>query len=475
MADGAGEPQSARDSESEDSEHDAKRNQVHQAAVRRRVLGRISAAWDHARESLWFVPALCVFGAVALSTGLLALDRAILSGNHRIFWLFDGNAQGARTVLSVIASSLVTVIAVAFSVTIVALQQASTQFTPRVLRMFTSDRGNQVVLGIYVATFSYAILVLRRVRESAEGRPAFVPSLSISMGMLLSLASLFALIYFIHHLSESLQVGYLLSSVTGELERELERLFPERLGRGEPAPKSFEEYARENADACSGHELTMCSNEAGYLRALDLKELTRVARKHFRFLRVEVRIGEYLHRGQTVARGYSEVRRDGEVGETVVATFQIDRYRSPRQDPLFGIRQLVDVAMKSLSPGINDPTTAEQALDHLGRAITLLSGRAMPSALRVLDGTKVLVREPTYADYIDAAFAQIRAAACQDLHVTLHLVGTIQRVIEHTESDARKAPLYRELEQALATFDQTHLSSNERARLARELATVRAG
>lgn len=434
---------------------------------RRRAAAALANAWGHARESLWLIPAVCVVFAIACSIGLLEVDASVGAAGKQVFWLFDGNADGARTVLSVIAGSLVTVIAVAFSVTIVALQQAATQYTPRVLGKFTSDRGNQVVLGVYIATFCYALLILRRIRAEGSGRDAFIPSVSISMAMLLSLVSLFALIYFIHHLSESLQIGRLLGSVTSELDRELERLYPATLGRADSDPRSFEEYARESVAACVGHELTVCAIGAGHLRDLDLREIERAVEDVFEFVRIPVQIGDYVYVGDVLLRAFAKEPRDDH-GDVLLSAFHIDRNRSPHQDPLFAIQQLVDIGLKALSPGINDATTAEQALDHLGSSLSLLAGRTIPSPERTAGGTKILAKAPAFADYIDAAFSQIQTAARGNFHVTRHLARVLEKLVAHAESDERRALLRCRLDEMLSSVDLTALSLGDRERLIRE-------
>lgn len=431
--------------------------------IRAEWRGKLSLGWQRAHTSLWFIPALLVVAAGLLSTAMLRLDRALGTGYAGGWWLFGGNAEGARTVLSVIAGSLITVVAVAFSVTMIAIQQASTQFTPRVLRNFTRDRGNQLVLGWYIATFTYALLVLRRVRELGDDDAEFVPSIAISTGMLLALVSLGFLIYFVHHASESLQVNAVLSSVRGELDRELEHLFPARLGDGEQDPADFDAMVSALAAECVGREETLRSEREGYLRRIEEHELSTLSKLGVRFVRVEVRIGEYVTQGDALVRVWSDRPLDPEFRRRARSAFQLDRERSVHQDPLFGIRQLVDIGVKALSPGVNDPTTAEQALDHLGGAVALLLERAIPSPLRNFEGgMRVLFRTPSFADYLDASFAQIRRAARGDLHVSLYLLGTLQKLKRRASSPGRAAALELQIEQLLAGVDRGSLTDAER-------------
>lgn len=424
--------------------------------------GRAVLLWRRAKASLWLNPALFVVLALVLSTVLLEIDRALGRTEAEGLWLFGGNAAGARTTLSVIAGSLITVVAVAFSVTIIAIQQASTQFTPRVLRNFTRDRGNQLVLATYIGTFTYALLVLRRVREAGLAGPAFVPAISISVAILLSVISLGMLVYFIHHAAESLQVSYLLSSIRRELDEEIDKQFPDSEEEGDPAVRFAEPFdARLEANP-----LEVTSEREGYLVRVDLSGLAMAAASRFRTLHVEVQIGDYVRPGDVLFRAPDEGRADDDFLERARAAFQLDRDRSVEQDPLFGIRQITDIAIKALSPGINDPTTAEQALDFLGGAVNHLLDRAIPSPRRVTrEGVRLVLRSPSFAEFVDACFCQIRSAARRDLQVSLRLISVLRGLLQRTTSESRARHLRRRIDEVRAGFDWEQLTADGRASL----------
>lgn len=439
---------------------------------RARWASKASLAWQRAHSSLWFIPSLLVLAALALSTVLLKVDAALGRFSEVSWWLFGGTAEGARTVLSVVAGSLITVVAVAFSMTMIALQQASTQFTPRVLRNFTRDRGNQVVLGVYIGTFTYALLVLRQVREESAIGGEFVPSLAISTGMLLALISLALLVYFIHHVSDSLQVSSLLSAIRRELDQELKQVFPDALGEAADDPRAYDALMRDTAGACLGHEVTVKSEEEGYLRRIDQEELDAAMKDsgHVRLSRVSVCVGEYVQAGDVLLRAWCKEPADEAFVTRIRWAFQLDSERSIQQDPLFGIRQLVDISVKALSPGVNDPTTAEQAIDHLGGALALLVHRSMPASLRVLGESQILFRAPTFGDYLDAAFAQIRRAARTDMHVSLYMIAVLQKLMAQGTSPSRRAALSQQISEIVAGFQEKDLTDRERHLLHRAVA-----
>ncbi|HEY9737247.1 MAG TPA: DUF2254 domain-containing protein, partial [Trichocoleus sp.] len=190
---------------------------------------RLSKLKETLLTSYWFVPTVMAASAIALAFGLVALDRTTPQDLEGLSWIYQGGADGARAVLSAIAGSMVTVAATAFSITIVALQLASSNYGPRLLRNFMQDRGNQVVLGTFIATFIYCLLVLRTIR--GEDYQLFVPQVSVTVGVMLAILSIGVLIYFIHHASTIIQVSHIIAEVSHDLKQVTDRLFPENLGQ----------------------------------------------------------------------------------------------------------------------------------------------------------------------------------------------------------------------------------------------------
>ena len=200
---------------------------------------RLGSWWLALKGSLWFVPAVCTTLAVAFALGLVRLDQELLLGRgaDSRWWLLGGGAEGTRGVLAAIAGTMITVTGVVFSITIVALQLASSQFTPRVLRTFTGDRGNQLVLGVFIATFTYALLVLRTVREASEGRPPFVPAASVTLAIALAGVSIGFLIYYINHAASSIRASVVIDRVARDTLGLIDELYPtDSRDRRLPAP-----------------------------------------------------------------------------------------------------------------------------------------------------------------------------------------------------------------------------------------------
>lgn len=397
---------------------------------------RLETWWADARSALWFLPAIAVILAILLSTLVLWIDDELDLTKAGIDtpWLFGAGVDGARGVLEAIAGSMITVIATVFSITIVALQLASGQFTPRVLRQFTSDRINQTVLAAYIGTFTYSLLVLRSVRSSTDitpesaggstgGIPAFVPVVGVTVAILLALVCIALLILFIHHMAQQTQVSFILSRATDDALEKVDIYFREEI---EVSPDLT------RRDYAQGEGRDVHSTSSGYLQHYDFDYLQETARAHDLTIKMLVPVGAYLNKRQPIARIWSsngDTEHLDQVGEHVGGALVTGVERTSNADVPLGVRQIVDIALKALSPGINDPTTATQALDRisavLGRAGALQSPERI---LYVDDRPAVFLPRIGFEELTGIAFTQIRHYGKQDVVLMLHLARTIERV-----------------------------------------------
>ena len=252
--------------------------------------------WDRLRSSFWFVPAIMAAAAVALAFATVALDKAVTVDRwlQAQSWTYTGGAEGASLVLGTIASSMITIAGVVFSMTLVALSLASSQLGPRLLRNFMRDTTNQLVLGTFVATFVYCLLVLRTIRRADE--VAFVPHLSVTFGVLFALVSLGVLIYFIHHVSVSIQADEVVARVGAELVQGIDRLFPEQMGHAEPRPAGAPSHAGLTAEF-DREARPVGAAEDGYLQFIDTDALMTLATQEDVLFRLERRPGQYVVMG----------------------------------------------------------------------------------------------------------------------------------------------------------------------------------
>ncbi len=389
---------------------------------------RVTAFWARLNASFWFVPAVMAVVAVALSFILIEVD--VLSDAAQTddpSALYTFGPEGARTMLSVIASSMITVASLIFSITMLSLQLASSQFGPRTLGNFMRDRSNQIVLGTFIATFLYCLFVLRSVRGT-EGS-SFVPHLAVAFGVLMAAASVAVLLYFIHHIATSIRVETLLEKLAVEGCAAVDRLFPERLGDGlveeeglataERLPEGFDEGSRK-----------IPADSDGYVQSIGGDVLMRIAAENDLVLRIDARPGVFVTEGACVITAYPKARVSDEIDEDLRGAVVIGRDRTPHQDLDFAIRRIVELAQRSLSPGINDPTTALYCIDRLGQVLGRVADRDIPSPMRLdHSGQLRVVTEVFDLGYVTCrAFAAIARYGMTDADVVTRLAETLAKL-----------------------------------------------
>lgn len=355
---------------------------------------------DRLRSTLWFVPSLMTVAAGGLAIFTVYLERRYESPLADILWfIYSGGPDGAREILSTIAGSMITIAGVSFSIVIVALSLASNQFGHRLLRNFMRDRTNQIVLGTFIATFVYCLLVLRSIRSVDDVE--FVPHLAVTLGMGFALLSLAVLIYFIHHVSGSIQADQVVKVVAGELDRSIERIFPGELGSG---------VQSELTNPSRNHGWELRPRHDGYLQVIDDEKLMELAEKHEIRIDLTVRPGSFLTRGITFATVSPKVSWTESLDRSLTGCFTVGASRTTQQDVEFALEQLVEIAVRALSPGINAPFTAAACLDRLLQAFSRLIGRELPSPYRLSSDGVIRVTAPStdFRALCEKAFDPIR-------------------------------------------------------------------
>lgn len=340
----------------------------------------------------WVVPLSCAVAAIGLALAVTAVDES-LDTSLRLPFLFAGGPEGARAVLAAIITSMISFTGLVFSITIVVLQLTSSQFSPRVLRSFLEDRFNQVSLGVFVATFAYALVILRGVRGTAQVDP-FVPQIGVTAAFALVLASVLVFLAYIHHIAQSIRAAAILDSIAEDTRELIDTLVPE-----DSCPEPERPLPR-------GPARIVVARAAGVLQRVDDVALAKAARREGASIELTRAVGEFVPRGAQLAL----LRGGGHLDDgTLHSHLHFGRERSMDQDVGFGLRQLVDIAERALSPGVNDPTTAVQAIDHLHDITRRLATRAIPPRQQVADdGTVVLsVPQPGFSDYLALAFDEI--------------------------------------------------------------------
>ncbi len=390
---------------------------------------RLVHAWTSLQSTYWFIPAIMAVAAGVLAIASVQADRYLAARFvDQLRWIYAGGPEGARAVLSVVAGSVMSTAGVTFSITITALVLASSQLGPRLLHTFMRDTANQVVLGTFIATFVFCLLVLRTIRGADEGG-AFVPSLSVTAGVGMGLASLGVLIFFIHHVAVSIQAPNVVADVGRELARQVERAFPAAEGADhvpEPVrlPADFEARAG-----------SVPSHADGYVQALDEDALARIAERAGMLLRVEARPGQFVAEGTALVRAWPPEALDADGERAIRRHFVLGTQRTSEQDVEFALDQLVEVAVRAMSAAINDPFTAIACLDWLQAGLCRAARGRTPRPYRTgADGRVCLVYRAgyTFTGLIDAAFNQVRQASGRSPAVMLRLLETIEDVARCT-------------------------------------------
>lgn len=364
--------------------------------------------------------------AIGLAIGMIELDRHLQFSGYKVLpWGVAVSPEGARMIFATVAGSMITVAGVVFSITIVALSLATTQFGPRLLRNFMRDRSNQVVLGTFVATFVYCLLLLRTTHGDGEGE-VFVPESGLAVGMLLTLAGLGVFIYFVHHTADSIQAPTVAANVASELKGAIEKVFPEKMGHEKPEREGDvrvpEKLEREGCP--------IIANSTGYLQAIDAQGLVECACKHDVVVQVCVRPGEFVVAGDSIARIWPPRSNNDEANESIACCFIVGKHRTAEQDVAFPVQQLVDMALRALSPSLNDPHTAITCADHIGAGLCSLAERSIPSRYRFdqNDQLRVVADPNTFVDVSDLAFRPLREHGTSDTSFAEAIMGIYLQV-----------------------------------------------
>lgn len=383
--------------------------------------GRIGRIFDLLRTNFWLIPSAMTLGVIALSVLAVAMDERV---EEPVAWLWTGTPEGARAVLSTLASSMITVAGVVFSVTMVTLALASSQFGPRLLRSFMRDRGDQIVLGTFVATFVYSIMVLRTVHSLEND--TFIPHISVTIAIVLAVLSVGVLIYFIHHVATSIQANNLIAVVAGELNAAIETLLAaNEASRGDRSSKDPEL-------PCDFDDNAQCvpASADGYIQSIDEDALLREAEKGEVIIVLRHRPGDFLRKGDLLADVYPATGCTKKLAKKIKDLIFIGKYRTPVQDLRYGIHQLVEIALRALSPGINDPFTAATCLDWLGAALGRLAKADFATRCRYDEGggLRVVMENDNFDDLVDAAFTQIRESGKSHIRIAVRLLDTIRAI-----------------------------------------------
>lgn len=405
------------------------------------MMARITSIWQSVIASYWFLPAIFSLLALALATLTLWFDRNGWSDIvSQTSWLQPARPDGAINMLTVIAGTMIGVASTVFSITIAAVAYASGNYGPRLLTNFMEDRGNQFSLATFIGTFVYAITVLRAVRKAeetplfatgADTMSGFVPQISLLAAFVLMLLSIAVLVYFLNHIPASIRVNAVLEGIGARLLRDIKRLFPDE-NRGE-----------RSGNRPSGTPII--AKETGYIQSIQFEALERLARKENGKLNLAVRTGDFVHPSVALAYWADLDAIDDCPDDKVRACFGTGAMRTPSQDMQFLIDELVEIGLRALSPGINDPFTAVTAVHWLGAATAELARRNLTRSFAEEGEEPHLVPlDDDFDHYLARGFGAMRSGVATNRIATLVMFDALVDATTTLDDETRRAAIRRE-------------------------------
>ena len=404
------------------------------------MLSRLYNLWAILRTGFWFVPTLMAVGAIGLAVIALNLDAGLPEEKARQFWLHSGGPEDARNLLSTVFSSMVTMATLVISITMVVLTLAASQLGPRLVRNFMNDLRTQLVFGIFLMTIIYCLLVLRTLNSELD--ISAVPHIAVTLGTALALINLFALLFFIHTLARSIISDTAIRRVDRDLRNAISRLLPTE-GDGQPLverptaddvlPADFEERAA-----------SLWLSGEGYVQAIEYERLVEIACRRKAVVRLDFRAGHFVIRKSHKADIYPGRLLGPDLATEIEGAILVGDERTPVQDLEFSMRHLVEIAVRALSSGINDPFTAIAVIYRVGAALGELMRRELqPEVFSDAAGVvRVIGRASSFRGFVDVAFHQIRQAGATQPAVIIHMLSIIARVAVNVRLSSQRDALF---------------------------------
>lgn len=418
---------------------------------------KLQTILESIRTSVWLIPSVMVCCTTLLALLLLMVDKANQASNTVFLQFFyQVSAESSRAILTTIATSMITITSIAFSITVVALTLASSQFGPRLIRNFMSDKGTQLVLGVFVAIFIYCLLVLQATKSF--GQTDFVPGLSVYFALTLAFIGVGVLIYFIHHVAHSIQADNVVEQVYCELQNNIARLFPD------DSSNDKKQQPVAHLDSMFKHHCDIKAKADGYVQTVDLDTLLKLGVEYNLGFEVLVAAGDFVVNEAEIIKVFHHSDSHLPDSDNMQATVVLGSKRTPIQDPEFAIHQLVEIAVRALSPGINDPYTAISCVDKLNAMLCKLTRLQFPDVAEYDDDgiLRIKVRPFTFAGLGDAAFNQIRQYAKDSIAVTIRLVDSLECVARHSQSPVHRDFVSGQLQAIEQIVGQSSISDRDR-------------
>jgi uncharacterized membrane protein len=415
--------------------------------------------WKQLKATFWFLPMLIISFSIFLSVGLVSLDNNInisFEGWMRFFLV--NSSDSARSILTTISGAMIGVAGTVFSVTLVALTLASSQFGPRLIKNFMYVKLNQIVLGSYVSTYLYCLLVLNAIKDNDDY--TFIPAISIFVAILATVFNIILLIIFIHQIAISIQADRVVSDISNFIENQVENLFPKKIGE-----YMNEDMFIDTAKIISQykHSTILKSPKSGYLQNIDNQALLKIVEKYNSLIEINYKTGDFFVKDLEIGVIHSHELLEENAINQLLSQFVIGKTKTAQQDIEFSIHQMVEIAARALSPGVNDPYTAISCVDHLTAVMCYLGEAQFPSKYRY-DQSKqlrVIAENLDFEGVLDAAFNQIRQFSTGSTAVIIRLMEAQITILKFTKTKSHKKALIKHAEMILTVGKQTIKEKND--------------
>ena len=415
--------------------------------------------WKELGATFWFLPVLIISFSILLSISLVYVDSIItIPREGWIRFFLVESSDSARSILSTISSAMMGVAGTVFSITLVVLTLASSQFGPRLIKNFMYVRLNQVVLGLYISTFLYCLLVLNSISDS-DGY-TFIPSISILVAIIATAANIVLLIIFIHQIAISIQADKVVSDISESMFKQVKKLFPEKMGE--------EKENGENIDATAAassyqNQTSIKSPSSGYLQYIDSETLIEIVSGQDALLELFYRPGKHLVKGVEIGVLFSNGNCKKNEFEKIFNQFIIGKTKTSQQDLEFSIQQMVEIAARALSPGVNDPYTAITCIDNLTSILCYLAEAKFPSKYRYDEegNLRVIADTLDFEGILDTAFNQIRQFSEDSPAVIIRMMEALTTIYEFTSKESHKIAVVKHAEMVLSSGKQNMEEQND--------------
>lgn len=411
------------------------------------------------KATFWFVPVLIILFSILLAIGFVYLDQNFTfsqGGLGRFF--FVHSLDSARSILSTISGAMIGVAGTVFSVTLVALTLASSQLGPRLIKNFMYVRLNQIVLGSYISTYLYCLIVLNSIQEN--NGIIFIPSLSILLAIIAAIVNIILLIVFIHQIAVSIQADNVIYGISTSISKQIKVLFPEKMGE---EPDTDDDLPVDAIKSKYSNIVSIKSPKSGYLQYVDGESILNIMTDLDTLLELNYRPGDYLVEGIEVGKLYANEKVKEEKIEKILFQLVIGKTKTAQQDLEFSIHQMVEIAARALSPGINDPYTAIACIDYLTATMCYLAEAKFPSKYRVDSKNELRVIADTlnFEGVLDASFNQIRQFSAGSTAVIIRLMEVLLIIREFAKKEEHRKAIMKHVKMTLNVGKESIKEKND--------------